>query len=127
MSGIIVDGVTYDLPWVAVTEKIDKLYKYAERNEAGTLLSELIGVFYNFDVQIAESAANPTDYALFWAMLKTAKTSYQITMPDPSGDLTYYCYFSNIQHGLIKQKGTTNYFRGLSFSIIAISPAVVPA
>jgi hypothetical protein len=86
----------------------------------------LIGCYYNYDVEVAESACDPTDYIALWTVLSSAVETYQITMPDPSGDLTYDCYFSNIQHGLIKQKGTTNYFRGLSFSIIAISPAVVP-
>ena len=124
---MIIDGVTYDLPFKVVTEKVDKLYNYAERTSDGILHTSLIGCFYNYDVEIAESACDPTDYIALWAVLSSAQESYLITMPDPSGDLTYYAYFSNIQHGLIKQKGSTNYFRGLSFSIIAISPAVVPA
>lgn len=126
---MIIDGVTYDLPIKVVKRKADLLFKSAERTEDGVLHSELIGVYYNYDVEIGQSANNITDYAALWVKITEAVDTdnpHSIVMPDESGTKTFYCYFAAIKDEAVKWNSSQNYFRNLSFSIIAISPAVTP-
>lgn len=120
-TAIIIDSVTYDVNLITVDRKIDKLYKFAERTADGVLHSELIGVYYNYTFACGMSAHNASAYNSLVTKLATAATSYSVTV---SG-VTFNAYFANIQDQLIKDTGTP-YYRGLTFDVIALSPAVTP-
>jgi hypothetical protein len=122
---ITIDSTMYDIPIKVVNRKADTLYKYAERTEDGVLHSELIGVYYNYDLECGMSANNVTDYAALWLKLTEPVESHTIVLPDESDTLTFDCYFANVRDEVTKT-GATNYFRNLSFSVIAISPARTP-
>lgn len=122
---ITIDSIVYDVPLKVVNRKAEMLFKYAERTEDGHLQSELIGVFYNYDVEAGMSANNVTDYAALWVKITEPVENHEITMPDESGTLTFDCYFANIRDEVSKT-GATNYFRNLAFSVIAVSPARTP-
>lgn len=123
---LVIDGVTYNIPLKVVNRKADMLYKYAERTVDGKLHSELIGVYYNYDLECGPSRENPSHYTALWVKLTQPVEEHEITLPDESGSLTFDCYFANIRDEVVRQKGGTNYFRNLSFSVIAISPARTP-
>ena len=123
---ISIDGTTYNIPYTVVNRKAEMLYKFAERTEDGVLHSELIGVYYNYDLQMAQSKEHTSDYTALWVKLTEPVESHTVIVPDESGTLTFTAYFANVRDGLIKE-GATNYFKGLSFSIIATSPARTPA
>lgn len=123
---IVIDSITYDVPLKVVKRKAELLFKYAERNQQGDLLAEAIGTYYNFDCESGMSATNVTDYAALWVKLTDPNHEHTIVMPDESGTLTFNCYFANITDQVVKQKAGINYFRNLSFSVIAISPARTP-
>ena len=119
---IVVDSTTYDIPIKALKRKAEMLYKFAERTEDGVLHSELIGIYYNYDLSAGMSSNNVTDYTALWTKLTEAVTSHSITVLGT----TFNCYFANISDDVVRD-GTTDYFRNLTFSVIAISPAVTPA
>ncbi len=124
---IVIDSITYAIPYKVVKRKADMLYKFAERTEDGTLHSELIGVYYNFDLEMGQSANNATDYTALWIKLTEPVESHEVTLPDETADgLTFDAYFANITDEVVKEE-TPNRFRNLSFSVIAISPARTPA
>lgn len=123
---ITIDSVTYDLPLKVVNRTASSLMKYAERTEDGVLHTETIGWFYNYDVEIGQSKNNVADYAALWVKLSAAVESHEITLPDEDGTKTFNCYFAGVKDEAVKWNTTQNYFRNLSFSIIAISPAVTP-
>lgn len=123
---ITIDSTTYDVPIKVVNRRADMLYKYAERTEDGVLHSELIGVYFNYDIEAGMSVHNVTAYANLWLKLTEPVSSHTINLPDEDGTVTFDCYFANIKDEVSKT-GATNYFRNLSFSVIAISPARVPA
>lgn len=122
---MIIDTVTYDIPIKVLSRKAEILFKYAERTADGVLRSEAIGTYYNYDLECGMSKNNVTDYAALWLKLTEPTGTHEITLPDESGTLTFDCYFSNIKDEVSKT-GATNYFRNLSFSVIAISPARTP-
>jgi len=119
---ITIDSIAYDLPFKAIKRKADTLYKYAERTEDGVLHSELIGVYFNYDLEIGMSKYNVSDYAALYLKLTEPVETHTISLLST----TFDCYFANINDEAVKIKGATNYFRNLSFSVIAISPSRVP-
>lgn len=122
---ITIDSTTYDIPIKVLNRKAEMLYKFAERTEDGVLHSELIGVYYNYDLECGMSRNNVTDYAALYAKITEPVETHTIVLPDESGTLTFDCYFAGIKDEVVKA-GATNYFRNLSFSVIAISPARTP-
>lgn len=123
---LIIDGITYSLPVKVISRRAEMLYKYAERTETGVLKSELIGVYFNYDVQVGMSSNNVVDYAALWLKITEPVESHMITLPNESGSITYSCYFANIKDEVVKDDGTTVYFRNMSFSVIARSPLRTP-
>jgi hypothetical protein len=126
---ITIDSTTYDVNIKVVNRKPEFLYKYAERVENGDLKSEILGVYYNADFECGMSAHNVADYAALFLKLTEPVESHEITVPGaPSGYATFDCYFANVRDVVAKyQHNGVDYFRNLSFSVIAISPARTPA
>lgn len=122
---IIIDGVTYNIPYKAIRRKADMLYKFAERSQDGVLHSELIGVYYNFSLDFGMSANNTDDYVDLWLKLTEPVTSHEVTLPNESGGITFEAYFSGIRDEVTKE-ASPNRFRDLSVDVIAISPARTP-
>jgi len=119
---IVIDSTTYDIPIKVINRKAEMLYKYAERTEDGVLHSELIGVYVNYDLEFGMSVNNVVDYAALYLKVTDAVASHEITI---LGE-TFDCYFAGIRDEVAKIK-TSNYFRNLAFSVIAISPTRIPA
>lgn len=119
---IVIDSVTYDVPIKTLNRNAEMLYKYAERTEDGVLHSELIGVYINYDFSAGMSINNISDYAALYLKLTEPVETHEITV---LGD-TFDCYFANIRDEATKITDTNNYFRNLSFSVIATSPARTP-
>lgn len=122
---LTIDSTTYNVPVKVMSRKADMLYKYAERTEDGNLKSELIGVYFNYDLQCGKSLHNTTAYTALWQKLTEPDDTHTITVPDEDGTVTYSCYFANIKDEVDKE-GSTNYFSNLSFSAIARGPARTP-
>lgn len=125
---ITIDSTIYSVGITSLNRNAEVLFKYAERTDDGTLHAEAIGTYYNFDVQMGQSKDNLTDYAALWVKLTDPNHEHEITMPDgANGSLTFNCYFSSISDVVKKwyDSGDT-YYRELTFSVIAISPARTP-
>lgn len=124
---ITIDSVEYSIPYKVLGRKVEKLYKYAERTQDGVLHSELIGVYFNFDLKMGKSINNASDYEALFDKISEPVTSYAIIMPANNGLLTYNAYFSNISDDVsVWKEDDTLYFRELTFTVIAISPARIP-
>lgn len=117
-----IDGITYNIPVIGITRKADFLDKYANRTEDGTLQRELIGVYFNYQLQLG-STVDTEEYARLWDKLTEPTEFHSVTVPDESGDYTFTAYFSSVGDTLRKQTNTKNYWKGLTVNFIAQSPA----
>ena len=124
---LTIDSTTYNVNIKVINRRAEGLDKYAERTEDGILHRELIGWYFNFDVECGMSIHNVTDYAALFLKLTEPVAFHTVTMPAPSGYGTFECYFAGVRDEAVKwYVGGTQYFRNLSFSIIAKSPARTP-
>lgn len=119
---IIIDGVTYNIPVISIKRKADFLDKYANRNEDGDLLRELIGVYFNYQLQFG-STTDADEYARLWDKLTEPVEFHSVTVPDESGNFTFTAYFSNVGDEIKKQKAAANYWKNLTVNFLAKSPA----
>jgi hypothetical protein len=122
---LIVDSITYNIPVIGIKRKADFLSKYAERTVDGKLHTELIGVYYNYQLQIGYTT-DTDEYTALWDKLTEPTEFHTVTVPDESGDYTFTAYFSNIGDELYKITGEKNYWTGLTVNFIAQSPARTP-
>lgn len=120
---VIIDSITYNIPVISITRKAEFLDKSAERTEDGILHRQLIGVYFNYQLQFG-STTDTTEYAALWAKLTEATGFHTVTVPDESGNYTFTAYFSNVADKVRKIQGSKNYFNGLTVNFIAQSPAV---
>jgi len=127
ISWISIDSTTFNVPVKIMKRSADMLYKYAERTNDGVLHSELIGVYFNYQLEFGR--ATPSDYATLWAKLTEPVESHTVILPDEDGQHTYDAYFSNVKDEFVRVEndGVTRYLKNLTCNMIAIEPARTPS
>jgi hypothetical protein len=118
---ITIDGSSYNVPVTMMKRKAEFLYKYAERTIDGTLHSELIGVYFNYQLQFG--MATMSDYAELWEKLTEPVEFHTIVIPDEDGNHTFEAYFSNVADEFKKVDGSTRWLKDLTVNFIAQEPA----
>jgi len=125
MSDLLtIDGVQYDVDIIEMKRSAEFLYKYAERTVNGTLNSEMIGVYFNYQLVFAKNVSESA-YVALWKKLTEPTEFHTVVLPDEDGVHTFSAYFSNIKDVFVRVKNTRRYISGLSVNIIARSPARV--
>lgn len=119
---VIVDGEAYDIPVIGLSRKADFLDKFAERTESGDLERELIGVFFNYQLQLG-TTYDTTEYARLWDKLTEPVEFHTVTVPDEDGSYTFIAYFSNVGDELRTSENSKNYWQNLTVNFTAKSPA----
>ena len=51
-QGLVIDGITYNIPLVSIKRTLDFLEKYANRTEDGDIKIETIGLYKNYTISI---------------------------------------------------------------------------
>ncbi len=125
---IVIDSTTYNIPILSIKRKAEFLDKYAERTEDGVLHRELIGVYYNYELQFGRTGSL-TQYALLWDKLTEATEFHTVIVPDingTGGQFTFVAYFAGVSDELIKESATQTFWKNLTVNFIAQSPALTP-
>lgn len=119
---LVVDGISYAIDVLSVKRKADFLDKYADRTEDGVLHRELIGVYFNYQLVLGPGT-NRAEYARLWEKLTEPEEFHTVTVPDETGSYTFTAYFSNVGDELLLQRGSQNYWKGLTVNFISRAPA----
>jgi hypothetical protein len=120
---LIIDDITYDIPVISLTRTADFLDKYAERTEDGVLHRELIGVYYNYKLQLG-ATLDTAEYAALWDKLSEPEEYHTVTVPDEDGiSYTFTAYFASVGDELRKVKDAVTFWKSLTVNFIAQSPA----
>lgn len=121
---IVIDGNVYNIGVRSLKRTADFLDKYAERLENGDLERELIGVYFNYKLEL-EPGFDRAEYSRFWKKLTEPVEFHTVTVPDEDGDFTFTAYFSNVADELLLKRAEKNYWKNLTVNFIAKSPARV--
>lgn len=118
---INIDGINFNAPLIKFTRSADFLDKYANRTESGTLERELIGVFYNYQLQLG-MPPTPEEYDALWDKLTEPTEYHTVTVPDTMGTRTFTAYFSNVKDEMVKYKDAKGYFKGITVNYTSKAP-----
>ena len=121
---VVVDGNVYNIGVRSLKRTADFLDKYAERLENGDLERELIGVYFNYKLEL-EPGFDRAEYSRLWKKLTEPVEFHTVTVPDEDGDFTFTAYFSNVADELLLKRAERNYWKNLTVNFIAKSPARV--
>lgn len=119
---LYIDGIGYKIDVLGVKRTADFLDKYAERTENGDLERELIGVYFNYKLQLGPGV-DRAEYARMWDKLTEPVEFHEVTVPDEDGDYTFTAYFSNVADELLRKVAEKNYWKNLTVNFIAKKPA----
>lgn len=119
---LYIDGSGYKIDVLSVKRTADFLDKYAERTENGDLERELIGVYFNYKLQLGPGV-DRAEYARMWDKLTEPVEFHEVTVPDEDGDYTFTAYFSNVADELLRKVAEKNYWKNLTVNFIAKKPA----
>jgi hypothetical protein len=119
---IVIDGDTYNIGVKSIKRKADFLDKYAERTENGDLQRELIGVYFNYELEFAPTN-DVAEYARLWDKLTEPEEFHQVTVPDENGNYTFTAYISGVGDEIRRIKDGQPYFQALKVNFISKSPA----
>lgn len=126
-KGIMIDGIFFDVPMVSLKRSADFLDKFAERNEEGDLLRELIGVYYNYTLTVGTSTDfGNTDYDVFWDKMTEPVEFHDISIPTKNGYYTFRGYISSVSDEYKKILDNEATFTGFICKFTAKSPARRP-
>ena len=123
---VIIDGATFNVPVTSLSRTADFLDKFAQRTEDGVLHRELIGVYFNYQLQFGRptSVEERQEYARLWGKLTEPVEFHKVVVPNTmQGDLLFEAYFSNVGDELMRQRGQERYWRSLTVNFIAREPA----
>lgn len=121
-QGIYIDGVFYDIPFIQIKRNADFLEKYAKRNEAGTMLMETIGVYYNYQVKIGTVNDAVVYNKLFEHITDPENRYHTVKLPDGMNEFSFVGYFSSISDEVEKVLEQGVEFKSLSFKMTSQKP-----
>ena len=126
MAGLFtVDGVSYKVrvPAGGLTRSFQVLDgKNAGRLLSGTMARDIIGTYYNYQLQIEREGASLEEYDRLYEVLSAPTSFHSVTFPYGQSTLTFQAYVTEGSDNLLRQSGGKNYWTGLTIKFVAKSP-----
>ena len=126
-QGISIDGDYYDIPLVKMKRTADVLDKYAKRVESGDLKREVIGTYYNYQLDIGE-VEDAELYDRLFDKLAEPVEFHDFELPAKGGVTAFRGYVSSVSDEVkaIRAHGDIEY-TSLTCKFISKKPTRVPA
>lgn len=120
---ILIDGTEYRVALVKLKRKADILDKSAHRDEYGILHREVIGTYYNYELQIG-TVNNPALYEQLFEVLSAPVPSHIVELPNDH--VAFEGYFSSIADEVLRVTDEGTIYKGLSCRLTATRPRKTP-
>lgn len=125
-QGLIIDGITYNIPLVSIKRNLDFLEKYAERSEDGDIQIETIGLYKNYTISIGLIEDAELYDQLIEHITDCENRFHHVTLPDASKQFDFYGYFSSIKDEVEKVLENGAQYKGLSWNMRSKQPYKTP-
>lgn len=121
-QGLVIDGISYNIPFVSIKRTIDFLEKYAERTEDGDIKIETIGVYKNYKISIG-TIDDPILYDKLIEHITDCENRFHtVILPDASKNFEFYGYFSSIEDEVERILSDSTKYKGLSWKMTSKKP-----
>lgn len=125
MGLFTVDGVSYNVhvPAGGLKRSFDILDgPNAGRMLAGNMTRDVIGTFYNYQLDIDSNSASCQEYDRLFEVLSDPVKSHTVSFPYGQSTLTFEAYITKGSDVLKRKHRSGNYWGGLSVQFVAMSP-----
>lgn len=123
-NGIYVDGQYYHVPILSCKRSVDFLWKYADRDENGSHMGELLGVYFNYSLSIGQ-IVDRDEYIRFFDKITEKREYHTVAMPGTGGSMfTFQAYFAKVSDEVKKSVKGKNVFTGLKFEMTTKEPTL---
>ncbi len=122
-SSFVIDGIDFTdyAKYIKYDRKVNFLDKYAKRDTTGTLNRELIGTFIVYTVEMDIDISKYND---LWNILIKPVDFHYVTLPDSTGEISFYAYVADIKDTGSKFKDGINKFKNLTVEFIPRNPTI---
>ena len=117
------DGKYYDL-WVTSLKRECAVMDSAEagRTLSGDMDRDIVGTYYNYEMEIDNSQCNPKEYDKFYEEITAPVDYHNITVPYGQSTLSFKAYVSNASDELTLINNDGNHWSGLTVRFTAMKP-----
>lgn len=120
-----VDGVSYGVR--VPSGGLKRSFKVLDGPNAGRMLSgemkrDVIGTYYNYQVEILRDSASLAEYDRLYQVLSAPVDSHTVSFPYGQSTLTFQAYVTEGSDGLTRKTAGGNYWGGLSVQFTAMAP-----
>ena len=120
-QGIYIDNQFFNVPLISVKRNFEFLDKYAERNECGDLMRELIGVYCNYTMNFG-TIDDDDLYESLVDKLTEPVDFHDFVLPSTKKSYSFRGYISSLSDEMEKILDDTVKFKGLTCKYIAKGP-----
>lgn len=118
-----IDGKYYDV----LVGSIKRQAKIEEGKESGTLINgsydrDLIGTYYEYDVEFGVNKLNPAEYDELYECLTEPTEYHTIIMPYGQSTLTFTAYIDSVTDEYVKVIAGNKLWRGMSVTFTSQAP-----
>lgn len=120
-----VDGVSYKVkvPPGGLKRSFDVLDgPNAGRMMGGGMTRDVIGTFYNYQLEINRDEASLAEYDQLFEVLSAPVDAHTVTFPYGQETLTFRAYVTKGNDSLLRKSREKNYWGGLSIQFVAMAP-----
>lgn len=119
------DGVQYNV--VVPAGGLKRKFKILDGENAGrsldgTMDRDIIGTYYNYDLNLETSKSSLEEYDRLYEQLSAPVDYHTITFPYAQETLTFKAYVTDGADTLSRVSKGKNYWSGLTIQFIAMSP-----
>lgn len=124
-TGITIDGVDYNIR--IKYETLRRAFEITEGQNSGTaidgtMIRDIIGTRYNYQIDIEPDPADPSDYDAFYDLISSPIASHEVSFPYGQETITFQAAIQSgedIYRGVI---GCQRRWSGLSIVFQALAP-----
>ena len=125
-QGLVIDGITYNIPLVSIKRTLDFLEKYANRTEDGDIKIETIGLYKNYTISIGIIDDVTLYDQLIEHITDCTNRFHTVVLPDASKQFSFYGYFSSISDEVEKVLDSGARYKGLTWKMTSKQPTRTP-
>ena len=122
---LTIDGVEYNIR--IKYETLRRAFDIAEGPNSGTaidgtMIRDIIGTRYNYQIDIEPDPSDPTDYDAFYQMISDPTPYHEVTFPYGQTTITFNAAIQSGNDVYFGSIGGSNRWRGLSIVFQALAP-----
>lgn len=125
MALFTVDGTAYNVkvPVGGLKRSFDILDgPNAGRMLSGRMTRDIIGTYYNYELQIERDNASLAEYDQLYQVLSAPVDYHTVSFPYGQNTLTFQAYVTKGSDSLLRRSSNKNHWTGLSIQFVAMEP-----